>query len=540
MIRRLLIFAVGLSLFLTNDVLAQVPQGMSYQSVVRNSSGAPQLSTPVALRFSILQGSATGTAVYVETQNFTTNAQGVVTGTIGTVTPTQGVFSTIDWGSGTYFLKVEANINNQGYSLSGTSPIVSVPYALTAGSLAAKGGTSGNVLSWDGSSSNSSGALFEVKDKNGNPIFSVYPTGVEVVYDETAPVRGAKGGFAVSGRNSTRGIKDVLRVTTDSTIVYVNTDATRGAKGGFAISGRNSTRLAGKNILFSVDSKETSIINNDSTKGLNLTRPLADGTSESYLNITPKNCFIGNVAGKSILEGRHNIFIGDSAGAYTTGEYMGDFMYNGSDNIFIGRQAGLVNTFGSGNVFIGQRAGADLFYSSNTFIVANGPTPLIFGDFNSGNVGIGVNDPTASLDVGGNLRVRGLAPTVISPLSIDTDGTIVVGGGSDVRLKTNIEPLPYGLQSVLKLRGVTYNWKKLPNDIKRVGFIAQEVEAVIPELVYTNKNDGMKGINYPEMTAVLVEAVKDQQKIIEELKSENELMKKQMEEIKQMVLDMKK
>ena len=262
MIRRLFIFAIGLSLFLTNDIFAQVPQGMSYQSVVRNSSGAPQLSTPVALKFSILKGSATGTAIYVETQNFTTNAQGIVSCTIGTATPIQGVFSTIDWGSGTYFLKVEANINSQGYNLSGTSPIVSVPYALTAGSLAAKGGTSSSGISWDGSGSNSSGALFEVKDKDGNPVFSVYPTGVEVIYDEKAG-RGAKGGFAVSGRNSTRDIKikDALRVTTDSTIVYVNSDAKRGPKGGFAVSGRNSTRLAGKNILFSVDSKETSIIN---------------------------------------------------------------------------------------------------------------------------------------------------------------------------------------------------------------------------------------------------------------------------------------
>ena len=177
---------------------AQVPQGISFQSVIRNAAGAPQASTPVTLKFSILQGGETGTPVYVETQQgISSNAQGLVTATIGKGTPSQGTFNTIDWSLGGYYLKVEADINNQGsYAVSGTSPIVSVPYSLysgTAGSLS-KTGVATNVLSWDGTNSDPNVALFEVKDKNGNPIFSVYPTGVEIIYDETAPTRGAKGG----------------------------------------------------------------------------------------------------------------------------------------------------------------------------------------------------------------------------------------------------------------------------------------------------------------------------------------------------------
>jgi hypothetical protein len=70
----------------------------------------------------------------------------------------------------------------------------------------------------------------------------------------------------------------------------------------------------------------------------------------------------------------------------------------------------------------------------------------------------------------------------------------------------------------LKLTGVTYNW--IGQEGKRIGFIAQEVEKVIPELVFTNNNteDKIKGIHLDNITAVLVEAIKEQQKIIEELK----------------------
>ena len=60
----------------------------------------------------------------------------------------------------------------------------------------------------------------------------------------------------------------------------------------------------------------------------------------------------------------------------------------------------------------------------------------------------------------------------------------------------------------------------------RIGFIAQEMEPVLPELVFINEADGYKGVNYAEVTAVLVEAVKEQQKMIEELKAEIEQLKK--------------
>jgi hypothetical protein len=93
-------------------------------------------------------------------------------------------------------------------------------------------------------------------------------------------------------------------------------------------------------------------------------------------------------------------------------------------------------------------------------------------------------------------------------------------------MKKNIIPIDQALKKVLEMNGVYFSWKRDTLDNRRVGFIAQELEKVLPEVVFTNPVDGLKGINYPEITAVLAQAVKEQdqkiekqQKEIDELKS---------------------
>jgi hypothetical protein len=88
---------------------------------------------------------------------------------------------------------------------------------------------------------------------------------------------------------------------------------------------------------------------------------------------------------------------------------------------------------------------------------------------------------------------------------------------SDISLKENILPLESSLDKVMKLNGVSFNKKATPN-VKEIGFIAQEVEAVIPDLV-TETNEGIKTVSYSRVTAVLVETIKEQQAQIEELKN---------------------
>jgi len=112
---------------------AQAPQGISYQAVARDLNGQILANTNVALRFSILQGSATGTAVYVEKHNLTTNLFGLLTLQIGQGTAVSGDFSTINWALGSYFTKVEIDINGgTNFVEIATSQMLSVPYALYA------------------------------------------------------------------------------------------------------------------------------------------------------------------------------------------------------------------------------------------------------------------------------------------------------------------------------------------------------------------------------------------------------------------------
>jgi hypothetical protein len=67
----------------------------------------------------------------------------------------------------------------------------------------------------------------------------------------------------------------------------------------------------------------------------------------------------------------------------------------------------------------------------------------------------------------------------------------------------------------MQLRGVSFTWKSNPEYGTRIGFVAQEFEQVVPELSFINPTDGFMGINYAEMTAVLVEAMKEQQQLID-------------------------
>jgi uncharacterized protein (TIGR02145 family) len=124
-----LLFAIAL----TTSIWAQAPQKMSYQAVIRNSSNALVVSGKVGMRISILQGSVTGTSVYSETQTPTTNANGLVNIEIGDSTIQSGDFAIIDWANGSYFIKTEIDpAGGTNYTITGTSQLLSVPYAFHA------------------------------------------------------------------------------------------------------------------------------------------------------------------------------------------------------------------------------------------------------------------------------------------------------------------------------------------------------------------------------------------------------------------------
>jgi len=123
-------FTILAAVLLTATLWAQnPPQKMSYQAVIRNSSNVLVASSPVGMRISILQGSAGGTVVYTETQTPTTNVNGLVSIEIG-----GGMgFDAINWANGPYFIKTETDpTGGTSYTITGTSQLLSVPFALYA------------------------------------------------------------------------------------------------------------------------------------------------------------------------------------------------------------------------------------------------------------------------------------------------------------------------------------------------------------------------------------------------------------------------
>lgn len=137
----------------------------------------------------------------------------------------------------------------------------------------------------------------------------------------------------------------------------------------------------------------------------------------------------------------------------------------------------------------------------------------------NGNVGVGETNPTYKFQVNGKIKSSGINET------------------SDGRLKKDVLPIEGALSMVTKLEGVTYNWRtdEFPNlqleEDLQYGLIAQDVEKVIPELVETD-SEGWKSVEYSHFVPVLIEALKEQQALISELKNELSSSNKALNELK--------
>ncbi len=248
------------------------------------------------------------------------------------------------------------------------------------------------------------------------------------------------------------------------------------------------------------------------------------------------NSFFGFAAGRDGTSASFNAFFGASSGLHNESGFQNSFFgtvsgqnnRTGHNNAFFGFLSGFNNDSGFQNTFFGTRSGqGNITGGNNTFIGFNagGTSPgnlnfaaaigaeaqvsqsntIILGRTGGlDNVGINTTTPTDRLQVNGNVRATAFIQS------------------SDARYKTDIRTIEDALEALLKLRGVTFQWREDMNvdgtPGRQVGFIAQEVEEVLPEVVTTAK-DGYKAVSYTNVVPLLVEAIKDQQKEIEALKS---------------------
>jgi hypothetical protein len=148
--------------------------------------------------------------------------------------------------------------------------------------------------------------------------------------------------------------------------------------------------------------------------------------------------------------------------------------------------------------------------TTSTANLGSGLKNLLYngGGANEGIAFSGVDTGAASMEVRNDGRVW-------------IKENLIVGGtlteNSSLRYKENVETIKYGLDKVLQMRGVTYD--KKDNGVKEMGVIAEEVFEILPEVVLKNEEGDIDSVSYGRIVGVLIEAIKEQQKQIEELKS---------------------
>ena len=233
----------------------------------------------------------------------------------------------------------------------------------------------------------------------------------------------------------------------------------------------------------------------------------ATGNKNDFLQFNIQNVNNGNVASSDVVATANN---GTSGTVYIDMGINSQGYFSGNNNLLNGSNTAYLYATGT-DFYIGNGAqNKDLIFFTNS-----GPT----GANGTARLRINNTQVTVSTDLvpasnnSFNLGNGSLRWTAVYA----ANGTIQT---SDVRLKTNIKPLSYGLQQVLAMRPVSYNWKTNPGGENKVGLIAQEVKKIVPEVVIGDESKENLGMNYAELVPVLINAIKEQQQQIDALKAE--------------------
>jgi trimeric autotransporter adhesin len=362
-----------------------------------------------------------------------------------------------------------------------------------------------------------------------------------------------------SARNDSVATPPVNFLYTDSSGNLLSAPTSLLSAGGSTTASNGLTSTAG-NITLGGILANTTIIDGNFANGLNFTKTnltldntnaagttglIKFGTTRFISNAGISNSFVGQNSGNTTLTGDSNSGFGaNTLNAVSTGVFntaVGtqglSLSTTGSNNTAIGAGALLQTSTASNNVAIGSATGLNLLTGSDNILIGtNVDTQLgntsnfmslgnaIFATglnstsiLSTTKIGIGTLSPT------NKLTVEDLNTTSVSKFSGSgsTQCTIVTGTGitcsSDSRLKQNIISLDSSTQLINQLKPVTYQWKQ-GNGESQVGFIAQDVETVIPGLVSTN-SDGFKSLNTTGIIPYLVKAFQEQQTQIDEIKT---------------------
>ncbi len=275
-------------------------------------------------------------------------------------------------------------------------------------------------------------------------------------------------------------------------------------------------------IPFDATSPEKLLVDAGTTSSVNVIS--GKGSLNNYLQLNIQNRSNGNAASSDVVATADN-------GNETT-NYI-DMGINGSGNasgVFGAANDAYLYNVGQNLLMGTSTAGKSLVFMTGGSSQATNERMRIDGN---GNVGIGCNSPNYKLQVVGDIAAQGGTIRAASAI-ISTTLTAC----SDIRFKEHIKPLGNTLENMLKLQGVSYDWKvkEFPdryfNTKKQIGIIAQDLEKVYPELVETDK-DGYKSVDYSKMAPLFIESIKEQQQQLKLLQEQIDLLKKEIALLKE-------
>ncbi|HET9571892.1 MAG TPA: hypothetical protein VFP20_10850 [Bacteroidales bacterium] len=376
------VLVVFVSVLFTISLFALTPQKLYFQAVIRDGSNNIVVSHNVGMQISILQGAVDGTVVYLEAQTPTTDLNGIVSIEIGGSTE----FNAINWSTGSYFIKMETDpTGGTDYTLSSTSQLISVPYALhshTADSLTTEISetdpvffvspafsiTTSKINNWDSAFSWGNHADLYSLQGHTHPYLSLIGgemANTNIVTNLNADLLdGQHGSFYAPSKGSANYISN-QDSTAQTANLRINGNGTFG--GIINVNGVQAIYVPDQSIY------DESLIIGNGGRFLDPTAPNSLWPNSSSVNNAKQNTFIGIDAGRDNSSGNQNTFIGSLAGRENTigdqntfvGMNAGIRNITGYHSTYIGAWAGQQNTTGSGNAFLGTDAGNQNVSGSN-------------------------------------------------------------------------------------------------------------------------------------------------------------------------------
>lgn len=558
-------------------LIAQSPARMSFQAVVRNNTDALVKNQAVGVRSSILHGSSTGSVIYQEifNPNPITNQNGLLTFEVGGGLAITGNFGTINWANGPFFVRTEIDPNGgTNYSINATSQLLSVPYALFAKNVEnvpslkmndlsdvnSSSAQTGQTLKWDGSNwvpgndntgggsgptysagtginINASNVISNTGDNDNsatNELQTLSLSGTQLSLSNgggtvTLPTSGGGGG---DDWGSQIVVNDGLSMAgngTPASPIKINDQGVRlehlseiGATSGetFIYNGSNwetkePVSIVGSNGIQAVKSPGaplTYVLTADDESATNEIQALS-------LNVDKINLSKGG--GSVTLPDPSSTNELQTVSVSSNGTLLTIINPNGTPQ-GASVQVSQWQKIGSDivNANAGQVQVENLFFNGTT-ITTNGSNPQLF-----------FSAPVMAVDPNSNNLVGCGSSSFKWGAVWAAVGTIQT---SDETVKKNIQPMHYGLDQVMQLKPVSWQWKdeRIPYGTS-LGFLAQDMEKIVPEIVVKptaadfeecarrKKENGAEGqptmgMKYAELIPVLTKAIQEQQAMIEEL-----------------------